>query len=77
MSAERDKRKLSAVLSAAVKGYSRLMGEDEESTIRTLGVYCRARDHRSSSGGTHQRYGGETVEGLRHHFREFSCSGAK
>ena len=29
MSEERDKRKLSAVLSADVKGYSRLMGEDE------------------------------------------------
>jgi hypothetical protein len=29
MSEERDKRKLSAVFSADVKGYSRLMGEDE------------------------------------------------
>ena len=77
MSAERDKRKCSAVLSAAVKGYSRLLGEDEESTIRTLGVYCRARDHRSRSGGTHQRYEGETAESLGHYFREFSCSGAK
>ncbi len=33
------KRKLAAILSADVKGYSRLMGEDEESTARTLNVY--------------------------------------
>jgi adenylate cyclase len=32
-------RKLAAILSADVKGYSRLMGEDEEATIRTLTVY--------------------------------------
>jgi adenylate cyclase len=32
-------RKLTAILSADVKGYSRLMGEDEEATIRTLTVY--------------------------------------
>src|ERR1041385_5201512 len=32
-------RKLTAILSADVKGYSRLMGDDEESTIRTLTVY--------------------------------------
>ena len=33
------KRKLSAILSADVEGYSRLMGEDEEATIRTLTTY--------------------------------------
>ncbi len=33
------KRKLAAILSADVKGYSRLMGEDEEGTIRTLNTY--------------------------------------
>src|SRR6184192_4029768 len=32
-------RKLTALLSADVKGYSRLMGEDEEATIRTLTAY--------------------------------------
>ena len=32
-------RKLAAILSADVKGYSRLMGEDEEGTIRTLTAY--------------------------------------
>jgi len=29
------KRKLTAILSADVEGYSRLMGEDEEATVRT------------------------------------------
>jgi adenylate cyclase len=33
------KRKLTAILSADVKGYSRLMGEDEESTALTLNAY--------------------------------------
>jgi adenylate cyclase len=33
------KRKLAAILSADVKGYSRLMGEDEEATVRTLTSY--------------------------------------
>ena len=33
------KRKLTAILSADVKGYSRLMGEDEEATVRTLTAY--------------------------------------
>jgi adenylate cyclase len=32
-------RKLAAILSADVAGYSRLMGEDEEATIRTLTTY--------------------------------------
>src|SRR3974377_279466 len=36
MTPEPFKRKLAAILSADVKGYSRLMGEDEEGTIRTL-----------------------------------------
>ena len=33
------KRKLTAILSADVEGYSRLMGEDEVGTIRTLTDY--------------------------------------
>jgi adenylate cyclase len=38
--AEKDfKRKLTAILSADVEGYSRLMGEDEDATIRTLTTY--------------------------------------
>jgi adenylate cyclase len=39
MAEERAKRKLSAILSADVKGYSRLMGEDEVATVRTLKEY--------------------------------------
>jgi adenylate cyclase len=36
MNEERAKRKLSAILSADVKGYSRLLGADELATIATL-----------------------------------------
>ena len=32
-------RKLMAILSADVVGYSRLMGDDEEATVGTLGAY--------------------------------------
>jgi len=39
MTAQGVKRKLSAILSADVKGYSRLMGEDELATIETLKNY--------------------------------------
>ena len=39
MTNESFKRKLSAILSADVEGYSRLMGEDEDATIRTLTAY--------------------------------------
>src|SRR5210317_692403 len=39
MAQEGFKRKLTAILSADVKGYSRLMGEDEEATVRTLTAY--------------------------------------
>jgi TolB-like protein/class 3 adenylate cyclase len=39
MSTESLKRKLAAMLSADVKGYSRLMRENEETTIRTLTAY--------------------------------------
>jgi adenylate cyclase len=42
MNTERAKRKLSAILSADVKGYSRLMGEDEVATLRTLKEYREA-----------------------------------
>ena len=33
------KRKLTAIFSADVEGYSRLMGENEEATVSTLTVY--------------------------------------
>src|SRR5210317_393393 len=39
MTEERAKRKLSAVLSADVKGYSRLMGQDEAGTVDRLKEY--------------------------------------
>src|SRR5512147_2732912 len=39
MNAQELNRKLSAILSADVKGYSRLMGEDEEWTVRTLDTF--------------------------------------
>ena len=39
MAAEDFKRKLTAILSADVKDYSRLMQEDEEATVRTITAY--------------------------------------
>jgi adenylate cyclase len=39
MSTQEVKRKLTAILSADVKGYGRLMGEDEKGTVRTLNEY--------------------------------------
>jgi adenylate cyclase len=42
MAQEGFKRKLSAILSADVEGYSRLMGDDEEATVRTITSYRTA-----------------------------------
>lgn len=39
MTSGRTKRKLAAILSADVRGYSRLMSEDELATIETLKKY--------------------------------------
>src|SRR5210317_2244744 len=39
MAEEGFKRKLTAILSADVEGYSRLMGDDEEATVRTITAY--------------------------------------
>lgn len=36
MNDTREKRKLSAILSADVKGYSRLMGDDDTLTVETI-----------------------------------------
>jgi adenylate cyclase len=41
MPEERVKRKLTAILSADVKGYSRLMSEDEVATVEILKEYRR------------------------------------
>jgi adenylate cyclase len=50
------KRKLTAILSADVAGYSRLMGLDEESTIRTL------TDYRTVIANLVQQYHGRVVD---------------
>jgi adenylate cyclase len=42
MAKEGFKRKLTAILSADVEGYSRLMDDDEEATVRTLTSYRTA-----------------------------------
>jgi adenylate cyclase len=39
MTAQEVNRKLAAILSADVKGYSRLLGEDELGTIRTFNAH--------------------------------------
>ncbi len=39
MAEEGFRRKLTAILSADVEGYSRLMGDNEEATVRTLTAY--------------------------------------
>jgi len=56
MSEEPVKRKLSAILSADVKGYSRLMGEDEVATIRTL------EDYRQVVSGLIKKHRGRVVD---------------
>jgi len=50
------KRKLTAILSADVKGYSRLMREDEEATVRTITTY------REVIGTVVQKHRGEVVD---------------
>jgi adenylate cyclase len=45
MAAEGFKRRLTAILSADVEGYSRLMREDEEATVRTITSYRTAMTH--------------------------------
>ena len=42
MAREFVKRKLAAILSEDVEGYSRLMGDDEEATVRTITSYRTA-----------------------------------
>jgi adenylate cyclase len=53
---ERVKRKLSAILSADVVGFSRLMGEDELATVRTLEAY------REMIAEIIRNYGGRVVD---------------
>jgi len=56
MSADSFKRKLTAILSADVKGYSRLMSQDEESTVKTL------RQHRGTISGLVSEHRGRVVD---------------
>jgi adenylate cyclase len=56
MTEERARRKLSGILSADAVGYSRLMQEDEESTIRTLA------DSKELMAGLIQQYRGRVVD---------------
>ena len=56
MAEERAKRKLSAILSADVRGYSRLMGEDELLTVQTL------KEYRQVIGRLVQEYHGRVVD---------------
>ncbi len=49
-------RKLTAILSADVEGYSRLMGENEEATVRTLTEY------REVMGGLIERHRGHVID---------------
>ncbi len=42
MAQEGFKRKLTAILSADVEGYSRFMQEDEGATVRTIATYREA-----------------------------------
>ena len=56
MAEEGFKRKLAAVLSADVEGYSRLMDDDEEATVRTLTAY------RTAINDLAQQYRGRVVD---------------
>jgi adenylate cyclase len=56
MTIEKVKRKLTAILSADVKGYSRLMGEDEVGTVRTL------KEHRELMSKLIKEYRGRVVD---------------
>ena len=56
MADEGFKRKLAAILSADVEGYSRLMDDDEEATVRTLTTY------RSAINDLVQQYRGRVVD---------------
>ncbi|MBT8364164.1 MAG: hypothetical protein KJP23_05615 [Deltaproteobacteria bacterium] len=56
MPTERLKRKLTAILSADVEGYSRLMREDETATVRTITAY------RETMSGLIHQYRGRVVD---------------
>ena len=59
MNAKDFKRKLTAVFSADVAGYSRLMGEDETATVKTLGL---ERHHSSPKRFDKRSFSGNPVD---------------
>ena len=56
MTTQESKRKLAAILSADVKGYSRLMSQDEEATVKTL------KQHRAAIYGIVTEHRGRVVD---------------
>ena len=58
MTPEKEIRKLTAIKHADVKGYSRLMHEDEQATVRTMTAYRSAITH------ILRQYRGRVTEGL-------------
>ena len=56
MTTQESKRKLTAILSADVKGYSRLMSQDEEATVKTL------KQHRVTISGLVSEHRGRVVD---------------
>ena len=56
MTTQESKRKLAAILSADVKGYSRLMSQDEEATVKTL------KQHRAAISGLVTEHRGRVVD---------------
>jgi adenylate cyclase len=56
MASDSVQRRLAAILSADAVGYSRLMGRDEATTLRTL------KAHRDALGGHVRQYGGRVVD---------------
>jgi hypothetical protein len=56
MPEERVKRKLSAILSADVKGYRRLMGEDGLASARTLETHREHQKRKEDEHGSQNHY---------------------
>jgi class 3 adenylate cyclase len=56
MGEERVNRKLTAILSADVKGYSRLMGEDELASIHTSETHREHQKRKEDEHGSQNHY---------------------
>ena len=61
MNSQDFKRKLTAIFSADVAGYSRLMGEDEAATVKTLEAYKQVMffPDQAAPGPDHRLTGGQ------------------